>query len=221
MRKWKKPTGIDEVNLAKLGRRTGLSRSKLRRLKASGFCEKVHGLNGQKKERILDRYSSVLDTLLKSGVSNSTVCLKRLQAMGFAGSQSTVKRYISTHKHLIPAKRQLVAPQGNRGRRYVTKPGETYQMDWGFTDVLDYNGQTYRVACFAMICHHCGQRYIEFFPNTRLFGAGILRKTLPCCVRWTASLMMLPYLSSAAKVSGERNWRQFRCKLARYLRLSQ
>ena len=40
-------------------------------------------------------------------------------------------------------------------------------MDWGFTDVLDYNSQTYRVACFAMICHHCGQQYIEFFPNAR------------------------------------------------------
>ena len=160
-------SSIDKVNLAELGRRTGLSRSKLRRLKANGFCEKVHGLNGQKKERILDGYSSVLDTLLRSGVSNSTVCLERLQAIGFSGSQSTVKRYIATHKHLIPAKRQLVAPQGNRGRRYVTKPGEAYQMDWGFTDVLDYNGQTYRVACFAMICHHCGQRYIEFFPNAR------------------------------------------------------
>ena len=40
-------------------------------------------------------------------------------------------------------------------------------MDWGFADVLDYNSQTYRVACFAMICHHCGQRYIEFFPDAR------------------------------------------------------
>ena len=82
---------IDEVNLAELGRRTGLSRSKLRRLKANGFCEKAHGLNGQKKEHILDGYSSVLDTLLRSGVSNSTVCLERLQSIGFSGSQSTVK----------------------------------------------------------------------------------------------------------------------------------
>ena len=160
-------SSLDEINLAELGRRTGLSRAKLRRLKTNGFCEKAHGLNGQKKEHILDGYSSVLDTLLKSGVSNSTVCLERLQTMGFTGSRSTVKRYIAAHKHLIPAKRQLVAPQGNRGRRYTTEPGETYQMDWGFTNVLDYDGKTYRVACFAMICHHCGQQYIEFFPNAR------------------------------------------------------
>ena len=110
-------SSIDEVNLAELGRRTGLSRSKLRRLKRNGFCEKLHGLKGQKKEHILDGYSSALDALLKSGVSNSKVCLERLQAIGFTGGQSTVKRYIVAHKHLIPAKRQLVSSQGNRGIR--------------------------------------------------------------------------------------------------------
>lgn len=40
-------------------------------------------------------------------------------------------------------------------------------MDWGFVKVLDYNGEEYQAACFAMICHHCGERYIEFFPNAR------------------------------------------------------
>lgn len=52
-----------------------------------------------------------------------------------------MKRYIASHKHLIPAKRQQIAPQGNCGRRYTTGPCETYQMDWGFTDVLDHNEQ--------------------------------------------------------------------------------
>lgn len=113
------------------------------------------------------KYTGLLDSLLRQGVKNSSVVLERLRQAGFEGGATIVKEYIAAHKHLIPAKRQLVAAQGNRGRRYVTKPGEAYQMDWGFTDVLDYNGQTYRVACFAMICHHCGQRYIEFFPNAR------------------------------------------------------
>ncbi|MBD9195513.1 MAG: DUF4340 domain-containing protein, partial [Clostridiales bacterium] len=35
---------INEINLAELGRRTGISRAKLRRLKANGFCETPHGL---------------------------------------------------------------------------------------------------------------------------------------------------------------------------------
>ena len=40
-------------------------------------------------------------------------------------------------------------------------------MDWGFTKVLDYDGTEYTVACFATVCHHCGQRYVEFFPNAK------------------------------------------------------
>ena len=74
---------INEINLAELERRTGISRAKLRRLKANGFCETPHGLIGQPKEHLLDGYSSVLDNLLRNGVSNSTVCLGRLQAIGF------------------------------------------------------------------------------------------------------------------------------------------
>ena len=74
---------IDEINLAELSRRTGLSRAKLRRLKANGFCEVPHGLTGQQRPQILDGYSAVLDSMLRSGVSNSAVCLERLQEMGF------------------------------------------------------------------------------------------------------------------------------------------
>ncbi len=67
----------------------------------------------------------------------------------------------------MPLKRQATGPQGKRSIRYSTESGEAFQMDWGFTNVSDTLGQTYKVACFAMICHHCGQRYIEFFPNAK------------------------------------------------------
>lgn len=40
-------------------------------------------------------------------------------------------------------------------------------MDWGFVNVECVDGTVFQFACFAMICHHCGQRYIEFFPNAR------------------------------------------------------
>ena len=110
---------------------------------------------------LLSTVCSEMASVIPSCVWN--VC----REMGFAGSQSTVKRYIAAHKHLIPAKRQLVAPQGNRGRRYMTDPGEAFQMDWGFTKVLNPDGTAFQAACFAMICHHCGQRYVEFFPNAR------------------------------------------------------
>lgn len=158
----------ERINLAELERRTGISRGKLRRLKQNGFQNIPKGRDsGKHRITKLTGYTGIIDTLLKQGVSNSTVILNRLLESGFEGRLTIVKDYIAAHRHLIPAKRQQVAPQGNRGRRYTTGPGEAYQMDWGFTDVLDYNGQVYRAACFAMICHHCGQRYIEFFPNAR------------------------------------------------------
>lgn len=156
------------INLAELERRTGISRQRLRTLKKNNFRELPHGNSGKHKQiSVLDGYTSVIDNLLKQGVSNSAVCYERLTEYGYLGSLSSVKRYISTHKHLMPAKRQLVAPQGSRGYRYTTSPGESYQMDWGFVKIVDLFGDEYNAACFAMICHHCGQRYIEFFPNAK------------------------------------------------------
>lgn len=46
-------------------------------------------------------------------------------------------------------------------------PGEAYQMDWGFVAVERPGGERARIACFAMVCHHCGGAHVEFFPNAR------------------------------------------------------
>lgn len=159
---------LEKVNLAELERRTGISRSKLRRIKENGFIVPPHGLLGRKASvTIISGFTGVIDELLRRGVKNSAVIYDRLQEIGYAGSRSSVKRYIATHKDLLPPKRQMVAPQGNRGRRYETEPGECYQMDWGFVSVETASGETYKIACFAMICHACGKRYVEFFPNAK------------------------------------------------------
>lgn len=151
---------LENNNLAELTRQSGVSRGKLRRLKRNGFQDLPRTTKGRKHAVTkLSGYTGIIDGLLKQGTKNSSVVLDRLRAAGFDGGATIEKEYIAAHKHLIPAKRQQVAPQGNRGRRYTTEPGEAFQMDWGFTDVLDCEGRSYRVACFAMICHHCGQRY--------------------------------------------------------------
>jgi len=158
----------NKINLAELERRTHISRSKLRTLKKNDFIVKPHGRTGQKAESVkLTGYTDTIDSLLRDGVSNSQVCYDRIVEQGYEGKLTQVKVYIAEHRDLIPAKRMTVSPQGNRGRRYHTGPGESYQMDWGFTYVLSCDGTEYRVACFAMICHHCGTRYIEFFPNAK------------------------------------------------------
>lgn len=159
---------LENINLAELQRRTGISRQRLRTLKRKGFKDLPHGRTGQcAKSSVLDGYTAYLDSLLMQGVSNAVVCHERITAQGCTASLSTVKRYIHSHRHLVPVKRAVVAPQGTRGNRYTTAPGEAYQMDWGFVKVVDYNGDEYNAACFAMICHHCGERYVEFFPNAR------------------------------------------------------
>lgn len=156
------------VNLAELERRTGISRARLRRLQKNGFKVLEHASKNRIiKDTVISGYSGVLNALLQQGVTNSSKCFDRIKAQGYSGSLSSVKRYISSHQDLVPPKRLLVDPQGNRGRRYETDPGECYQMDWGFVNVETSSGSHYQAACFAMICHHCGQRYVEFFPNAK------------------------------------------------------
>ena len=160
---------INKVNLAELERRTGITRGKLRALKANNFEVKPHGLTGKASNNAskISGFTGTINGLLSKGIVNSSVIFDRISENGYKGSLSSVKDYINNNKNLVPAKRQLVAPRGNRGRRYETEPGESYQMDWGFVTVETADGQSYKIACFAMICHHCGQRYIEFFPNAK------------------------------------------------------
>ena len=155
---------IETVNLAALQRMTGISRARLRRWKRNLLSPEQCS---RKKKSILSDYTSVLDHLLSSGISNTVICFERLKQLGYTGGHTTVKCYIRQHRYIIPAKRKQVARHGNRGRRYHTPPGAAYQMDWGFVYVTTDYGIVIKCACFAMICHHCGQCYIEFFPNAK------------------------------------------------------
>ena len=158
----------EKVNLAELERRTGISRARLRRAKENGFVVTPHALIGRKAETtVLSGFTGIIDSLLQKGVKNSAVVFERLQENGYTGGKTSVKDYIRNHQYLLPPKRMIVSPQGNRGRRYETRSGECYQMDWGFVTVETADGTTYKIACFAMICHACGKRYVEFFPNAK------------------------------------------------------
>ena len=116
---------------------------------------------------MLAGHTGLVDDLLRKGVTNSQVIFERLLGQGYAGGLTTVKTYIAAHRDLVPAKRRQAAPQGCRGQRFRTAPGEAYQMDWGFVAVERPGGERARIACFAMVCHHCGGAHVEFFPNAR------------------------------------------------------
>ena len=72
----------DDINLAEIGRRTGISRGRLSRLKKNGFVLVPHGRTGQKSTHtVLSGFTSVLNNLLSLGITNSVVCLERLTEM--------------------------------------------------------------------------------------------------------------------------------------------
>lgn len=109
MKKREPDFSFDKVNLAELSRLTGISRQRLRRLKRLGFRD-VPVRRPRSGPSVLDGFTTVIDDLLRSGVTNSVVCLERLKERGFSGSLSTVKRYICAHRDLVPAPRRLVDP---------------------------------------------------------------------------------------------------------------
>lgn len=157
-----------KVNLSEIERRTGVTRSRLKRWKKNGYHivrNKNAGRHpGSKK---LAPHIETLNDLMKKGVTNSEVLYDRLKEKGYTGGKTIIKDYVSSNLDLVPARRVIVAPRSSKGMRYFTEAGDCYQMDWGFVNVEDCHGNKWRCACFAMICHHCGFRYIEFFPNAK------------------------------------------------------
>lgn len=162
---------LDKANLAEFCRRTGLTRPKARTLEEKGLGAGPHGRCGMRAEvTVVTGHTDVADDLLRGGVGNSSAISDRLGGDGCGGGIPTVRDHIKARSHLIPARREAVGPQGGRGRRFRTGPGEASQMGWGFPNVGGWEGRTHRVACLAMACHHRGTLYMEFLPNARREG---------------------------------------------------
>ena len=155
------------INLAEIERRTGISRAILRRWQKNGYAVQPSRKGWRAGKSKLNDVAEAVDSLLGKGVSNSSVILGQIRKLGYDGGISILKDYIHQHRDLVPAPRHLGIPGRSRGMRYSTDPGDCYQMDWGFVNVMDMAGNEWRCACFAMVCHHCGFRYVEFFPNAR------------------------------------------------------
>lgn len=97
---------------------------------------------------------------------NCEVIFDSLVAHGYQGSRTTLRMFVAEHRYLVPVARKSVEVTG-RARRYRSEPGKAFEMDWGFVTAVDSSGRTARLACFAMVCHHCGSCWVEFFVNAR------------------------------------------------------
>lgn len=157
------------VVLARVAELTPFTIRQLQRLRDNGFIIKSHGnLGRHRRTTKLSGYEKIIDEeYLKQGITNSSIIFNAIRRVGYQGGITILKDYIKKHDALVPAPRVLKAVTPGRGQRYVTGAGEMYQMDWGFVKVEDHTGNTWTCACFAIVCHHCGFRYMEFFPSAR------------------------------------------------------
>lgn len=74
---------LDKVNLALISRKTGLSRSRLRRIKENGFIVPEHRSKGKALgSGLLSGYTGIIDDLLRKGITNSAVSFERLRESG-------------------------------------------------------------------------------------------------------------------------------------------
>lgn len=154
------------VNLKEIERCTGVSYKRLRKWKDDGY-RLLPDRRGRAAGSVkLLGYTDTIDGLLRNGVANSVVIADLIRKDGYAGGLSIVKDYIREHRDLVPLPRVVAVPRPEHVRRWYTEAGDCYQMDWGFVMVEDEEGRLWKCACFVMVCHHCGFRYIEFFPNS-------------------------------------------------------
>lgn len=100
----------------------------LKRGRAPGKVRKV-------KTSKLEPYKSEIDRLLSEGVWNAVVILREIQAKGYAGEISLVRKYIRP-KRVLRSSRATV--------RFETKPGQQMQSDWG-EKVVQIAGQSVKV----------------------------------------------------------------------------
>ncbi|WP_455056150.1 IS21 family transposase [Merdimonas faecis] len=156
-----------KIVLSDIQEELGISRGKARALEKDGFILMAHGNLGRKRYSKLDDFEELIkDEFLRRGIKNSDVIYQHILDLGFAGKPTIVKDFIRANAGLIPERRRSEALP-NRTKRYETDAGRMFQMDWGFIKISDQDSGEWQCACFAMICHHCGNRYVEFFPSAR------------------------------------------------------
>jgi len=82
--------------IREISRRTGLERKTVKRYLDENF-NPVHASYGKKKNGILTPYIKVIDEYLEKGIMGSEI-EKKIREMGYGGSSSTVRHYITDWK---------------------------------------------------------------------------------------------------------------------------
>ena len=101
----------------------------------------------------LDPYIEYMDRRLSEGLENCVVLWRELQGLGYQGSYSLVKTYVSPRRR----RRQVQATV-----RFETEPGEQAQVDWGSFSYVDEKGRKRQMWAFVMVLGWSRAIYVEF-----------------------------------------------------------
>lgn len=138
-------------SIREISRETGHSRNTVRKyLRQHDFPQQKSPAFRPSK---LDPFKPYLQECFADGIYNCEVLFRLLSEKGYQGGRSILKDYVRGYRP--PRQAQAV-------QRYETKPGKQSQVDWGFCDYIDSNGEKHKVAVFVMVLGYSRSTYIEF-----------------------------------------------------------
>jgi len=105
---------------------------------------------------ILDPFKPAIDEMLRTGIWNGAVVLRRLQEMGYGGKTTIVRDYIRPKRPLRKSRATV---------RFETDPGEQMQSDWGQIETV-VAGEAAKV-CFTVNTLGFSRRF-HFYCTDRM-----------------------------------------------------
>lgn len=105
---------------------------------------------------ILDPFKPAIDEMLRTGIWNGAVVLRRLQEMGYGGKTTIVRDYIWPKRPLRKSRATV---------RFETDPGEQMQSDWGQIETV-VAGEAAKV-CFTVNMLGFSRRF-HFYCTDRM-----------------------------------------------------
>jgi len=140
-------------SIKEIARQTGRSRNTVRRvLREAGPA----GFKKPERDSCLDNFKAYLRERFENTGLSAVRLLPEIQAMGYAGSVVTLRRYLHTLKPAQERLKKLTV-------RFETPPGKQAQADWGYCGRFpDAAGRMVPVYAFVMVLSFSRMLYVEF-----------------------------------------------------------
>jgi transposase len=140
-------------SIKEIARQTGRSRNTVRRVLREAAPA---GFSKTERDSCLDEFKLYLRERFESTGLSAVRLLPEIQAMGYVGSISTLRRYVHTLRPEQERLKKLTV-------RFETPPGKQMQADWGYCGRFpDATGRMVPVYAFVMVLAFSRMLYVEF-----------------------------------------------------------